>query len=154
MASRVGVSSQSSGLATDMRLVSALSWARLPKHLQDALERNSIFTASEFCELFDGSEREGAGLSQDLVQSRLHGAALAALFGECKVAHNRHASIISRFSMAEAAASAVKRARHNEHLRLQLVHQSEGPSVNFDLALKAKRVQWLSILRSGHSHRV
>ena len=124
MASRSGVSLQSSVLATDLQLSAASQWAGLPKVVQDALERNSILSASDFCELFDGSEGEGEVPSQELVQTRMHGAALAALFRECQATHSHRIAIMSRFSTAETTASAVKRARHLGHERLHLVSQS------------------------------
>ena len=55
MALRAGVHALAGELATELRLDTAAGWAGLLGKLQDALERNGIVTASDFCTLFVGS---------------------------------------------------------------------------------------------------
>ena len=135
------------GRATERRLKSAKAWQTLPVALQDALERNGIYTASEFTNLFDGSAAEARELSVELSQSERYGSVLLELHRECLVWHHRYVTDLSRDTDAEASASAVKRARHAEHLRLKLISPPLEQNVAGQSATAARRVKWPTALR-------
>ena len=120
---RAGVD-RKEGLATERQISSAVVWATIPKELRSVLVRNGIHTASAFSNLFDGSHEDARALSFELVQSGAFGSALQDLRRECQVWHQRHVANLPRFTAAEAAASAVKRARIAGQIRLQLVPPS------------------------------
>ena len=134
-------------MATEVPLHSLSVWASLSAELKDAFCRHDIYTASDLVGLFDGTAEEAEGVPQELSPGSCFAQPLVELFSACQSAHSRHVQRMSNFSDSEAAASAVKRARHNERIRLQLDPPAIACADGFVPHGKSKPVKWPTILK-------